>query len=503
MTTPRFRCQWYQDIFEKFPNIVADAERAGKALKLDKVAGRVGLYTGASSVPGPLPDYVIDAIVAANRTPILPLKRVEDELRMLIKEVYGDAYDGAVTNTCEAGLRVAYETLFAPPFMRRGDAYRSRVLTPYGEDYEWGAAYGRAFPPRYKNIAVDRSVSAGELGMEAKSLANVDTLFVRYAGVPYEVHGIRQSVVPLMLGNDIDGTMARIREASARHAANLVGFQTIGYDTPGYGNGAHDDNGAPIFLKELGAFAASCDLPFLIDSASCLPVVGYSPVDVNADVMVYSMDKPGRAPIAGLMIGKAEAMSYIRKALGLGGDRAGGVSSHGKAAQSAVDPGRDSLVGLTTFLKVLRDDPGRITRPIDQYHEIIVEAFAEMKPEPLPRQDHHREVVPHGRPRAELPADLGWRRLRHSDLHRRGPLCQHQSYHAGDRGHGYRSRHNLQLQHAADAGARHPRRRRRAKRRVRDPGGEGARQIGRDRLRVRRSRRLTAPTTPHRTGDAP
>ena len=380
MTTPRFRCQWYQDIFEKFPNIVADAERAGKALKLDKVAGRVGLYTGASSVPGPLPDYVIDAIVAANRTPILPLKRVEDELRMLIKEVYGDAYDGAVTNTCEAGLRVAYETLFAPPFMRRGDAYRSRVLTPYGEDYEWGAAYGRAFPPRYKNIAVDRSVSAGELGMEAKSLANVDTLFVRYAGVPYEVHGIRQGVVPLMLGNDIDGTMARIREASARHAANLVGFQTIGYDTPGYGNGAHDDNGAPIFLKELGAFAESCDLPFLIDSASCLPVVGYSPVDVNADVMVYSMDKPGRAPIAGLMIGKAEAMSYIRKALGLGGDRAGGVSSHGKAAQSAVDPGRDSLVGLTTFLKVLRDDPGRITRPIDQYHEIMVEAFAEMKP---------------------------------------------------------------------------------------------------------------------------
>jgi hypothetical protein len=29
---------------------------------------------------------------------------------------------------------------------------------------------------------------------------------------------------------------------------------------------------------------------------------------------------------------------------------------------------------------VLRDDPGRITRPIDQYHAIMVEAFAEMKP---------------------------------------------------------------------------------------------------------------------------
>lgn len=378
--SPRFNCQWYQDLFEKFPAIVADAEREGSRLGLDKVAGRFGLYTGASSVPGPLPSYVLDAIVEANRTAVLPVKRVEDDIRMLIKEMYGDAYDCAVTNTCEAALRVAYETLFAPPFMRRGDAYRSRVLTPYGEDYEWGAAYGRAFPPRYKNIAVDRSVSAGELGMEAKSLANVDTLFVRYEGVRYEVHGIKQSVVPLMLHNDVDATMARIREASARHAATLAGFQTIGYDTPGYGNGAHDGNGAPLFLKALGAFAEECDLPFLIDSASCLPVVGYAPADVNADVMAHSMDKPGRSPIAGLMIGKEEAMSYVRKALGLGGDRQGGVSSHGKAVFSAADPGRDSLVGLRAYLEVLKNDPGRVTRPIDQYHEVMVDAFAEMKP---------------------------------------------------------------------------------------------------------------------------
>jgi hypothetical protein len=43
MTTPDFTCQWYQDIFAAFPKIVADAEKAGKALKLDKVAGKVGL----------------------------------------------------------------------------------------------------------------------------------------------------------------------------------------------------------------------------------------------------------------------------------------------------------------------------------------------------------------------------------------------------------------------------------------------------------------------------
>ena len=73
-------------------------------------------------------------------------------------------------------------------------------------------------------------------------------------------------------------------------------------------------------------------------------------------------------------------MSYVRKALGLGGERQGGVSSHGKAVFSAADPGRDSLVGLRTYLEVLKSDPERITRPIDQYHEVMVEAFAEMKP---------------------------------------------------------------------------------------------------------------------------
>ena len=84
MMSPPFNCQWYQEIFEKFPKIVADAQREGRRLGLDKVAGRFGLYTGASSLPGALPDYVLDAVVAANREPILPVKRVEDDIRMLV-----------------------------------------------------------------------------------------------------------------------------------------------------------------------------------------------------------------------------------------------------------------------------------------------------------------------------------------------------------------------------------------------------------------------------------
>ena len=96
------------------------------------------------------------------------MREIEDELRELIKDIYGDEYDAAVTNTCEAAMRVCFETLFAPPTLRKGDAYRARYIAPYGEDFDFMAAYGRPFPPKYKNLIIDRSCSAGELGVEAK-----------------------------------------------------------------------------------------------------------------------------------------------------------------------------------------------------------------------------------------------------------------------------------------------------------------------------------------------
>lgn len=57
--------------------------------------------------------------------------------------------------------------------MRLGDAYRSRVIMPYAEDIEWVGGYGRFFPPEHKNLLVDRTVAAGELGVEGKSLFNL------------------------------------------------------------------------------------------------------------------------------------------------------------------------------------------------------------------------------------------------------------------------------------------------------------------------------------------
>jgi hypothetical protein len=92
------------------------------------------------------------------------------------------------------------------------------------------------------------------------------------------------------------------------------------------------------------------------------------------------MDKAGRAPACGLIIGREEVMNPVRKGMGLGGQRYGEVSSHGKAVFTFSDPGRDTVIGLVAYLKVLRDRPELVKDPIDRFHEIIVEEFNMLEP---------------------------------------------------------------------------------------------------------------------------
>lgn len=384
--TRSFRHQWYQSILDAIPAIEKEARAVAKAEGLGKYAGRYGLYQGSSSTPGRLPDYVLDAIVKANRQEVLPARRIADEIRELVKHVYGDDYDVCVTNTAEAGLRVTYETLMAPPSMRKGDQYRARVMQILGEDFEWGAGYGRAFPPRYKNLSIDRTVAGGELGIDGKSLNNLDTLFVRGAGVRYEIHGCKPNVVPLMADLDVDGTVARLERAAQRHADMLTGLHAVGYDTPGWGFGAKDADGSPHLMKRMAELAATFDVPFVVDAATCLPFVGLDPRAIGADVMIYSMDKAGRAPISGLLIGRAEPMSAIRKSMGWDGPRTGGTSSYSKGVFSMHDPGRDSLVGLHAFLKTLVDTPRKVTDPVDGMYDILMEEMAQFRPKRFANQ---------------------------------------------------------------------------------------------------------------------
>lgn len=377
-----YRFEIYQRLYENIDRLKSAARKSAEELGLDKISGasgEIGLYPGSSSCPGGMPSYVLNEVIAANKGPVKPVRHYQKQLRYLIKSIYGDSYEGVVLNTCESVLRAVNEVIFAPPTMRKGDAYRARVLMPFNEDFEYLGAYGRPFPPMYKGLSSDRSVSAGELAVEGKSLVNLDTLIARYAGARYEVHGIKPQLVPFLQEISVENTIARFRQIADRNAHLLSGFQSIGYDTLGYGHSEKNESGAPLMLSETSALAHEYDLPHFVDCGGGLPVVGYRPEDIDADLMCWSMDKASRTIACGLLVGKEDVMLAIRKACGVAGQRFGDSVSHGKALFSFADPGRDALVSLIAYLTVLRDQPELVTAPIDRFHEILEESLQSFK----------------------------------------------------------------------------------------------------------------------------
>jgi hypothetical protein len=48
----------------------------------------------------------------------------------------------------------------------QGSTYRAQFISPYDGYDEFMAGYGRPLPPKYKNLWVDRDVSAGKTGVE-------------------------------------------------------------------------------------------------------------------------------------------------------------------------------------------------------------------------------------------------------------------------------------------------------------------------------------------------
>jgi len=283
-------------------------------------------------------------------------------------------------NTCEAGLWVAFDVLCSPPNLGRGDAYRARYLAPYEKHLHHQGAYGRPFPPRYKDILADRGCTAGELGFYGKRLPNLDTVIVPLAGANYEPHGIKYHPAPQLTGVDVDASMAELERAAVRHAELLTGVASLGYDTPGYGYGDKVD-GVPRLQMGLAALAQEYNVPYIMDNAWGLPFVGTDPRDTGADVIIYSMDKATGSATSGLIIGREEFMVSIRRALGLHGERWGTPASYGKAAYVTQDPGKEALLTQVVVLKELRDNPAAYKDNVDRLYTIVTEEFDRATPE--------------------------------------------------------------------------------------------------------------------------
>jgi len=369
------RMDFYERLIAAREELLARSDAIGQQLSIPSdLKGAIGTSGANSALPGSIREDVIEAMSAVAGS-IVPPRRLGDEIRRIVKSVYGDDFDAAPTNSCEAALGLVYDALLTPPQLGRGEAYRSRCIGLLERHAEHQLSYGRPFPPVYKEIFSDRGSTAGELGISGRRAINTDIVMVRMAGSRYEPHGPKMLPCPLLLGTDAEQTVAAVKRAAQIHAGNLAGFVTLGYDTDGYGYGTKNETGAPTIQASVGALASSYGVPYVSDNAWGTPFVGTDPRKVGATVMLYSMDKVAGAPTSGLVIGREEAMVSVRRAMGIQSERFGAPSAHGKAAHVSADPGKLSLAALLQALRVIRDEPERLTVPVDVTHQIVLDEY--------------------------------------------------------------------------------------------------------------------------------
>jgi len=252
---PKYRFQLYKELHKNTAAIYADAKKFADEIGITPgMKGKIGLTGAVSSCHALLSREVSQAIEDASRK-VIENKFLIEDIREIVKDVYGDGYDAAPTNTCEAALWVSFDALATPPMTGRGENYRARYLAPFERHLHHHGGYGRPFPPRYKDLFADRGVTAGELGFSGKRLDNTDAVFVPMEGARYEVHGIKQHPAVLLADYDAKKTVARIEATALRHAPYVTAFSSLGYDSVGYGYGTKDASGTPVLQTGIAKLA--------------------------------------------------------------------------------------------------------------------------------------------------------------------------------------------------------------------------------------------------------
>lgn len=343
-----------------------------------ELVGRLGPTGASSALPGTMRKSILRRIEEG----MLDLRSprvIGDEIRRLVKSVYGDDYDAALTNSCEAALGVTFDTLLVPSAVGIGEPYRARVIGLLERHAEHQLSYGRPFPPMYKDIFADRGSTAGEFGLLGRRRDHTDCVFIAMVGGRHELHGTKMHPAPLLARTNAEETAAALARAASIHAANLSGFVSLGYDTPGYGYGERAANGAPRLQYEIGQLARQHGVPYLCDNAWGTPFIGTDLRATGADVMLFSMDKVAGAPTSGLIIGREWPMVSVRRALGVHSDRHGTTSTHGKGSHVAADPGKMTMLGAVAALRMLRDEPERFTRSVDLTFAVVKEEYDKVR----------------------------------------------------------------------------------------------------------------------------
>ena len=101
------RLDLYEHSCSQQDAILAEARKIGAGLGISAdLKGKLGTSGANSSLPGALRSDILQAIERDALT-VRPNRHLGDDIRRVVKSVYGDDYDAAPTNSCEAALWIA------------------------------------------------------------------------------------------------------------------------------------------------------------------------------------------------------------------------------------------------------------------------------------------------------------------------------------------------------------------------------------------------------------
>ncbi|MGE5543171.1 MAG: hypothetical protein ACM3WT_09040, partial [Bacillota bacterium] len=109
MATPKYKFQMYKQLQANIPNIYAEAKKAADEIGIPaELRGKFGLTGAISGCPAPMRKSVM-AAAEKGGAEVIPLATLVEQIREIVKDVYGDEFDVCPINTCEAGLWVTFD----------------------------------------------------------------------------------------------------------------------------------------------------------------------------------------------------------------------------------------------------------------------------------------------------------------------------------------------------------------------------------------------------------
>lgn len=220
-----------------------------------------------------------------------------EDMRKLVKEAYGDAYDVLSVSSPEAALYLAFTSAFSPP-EDPGPAYRAGYITLWEKHASVQAAFGCPFPPWYEKLIF----SGRHRDPSYRSYSTpLTALVVPPQGAVYQNHGISYRPVPLLSRTEPEASLELLAVTAEAHVQTLAGFSSMGYDTPGYGCGIAHESKVPLLLKGIGELSDEFGVPYILNCHQGLPFLGPDISAIGATLAVY--DLAARfGPAAGALI---------------------------------------------------------------------------------------------------------------------------------------------------------------------------------------------------------